>query len=66
MAAPYAGAGWKRMNPEREELYRQACQRSRMEQWNVKGRACVVHPERGAVVVPHSSNLTALLNAAEY
>ena len=66
MAAPYAGAGWGRMNPEREELHRQACQRSRMERWNAKGRSCVVHPERGAVVVPHSSNLAALMNAAEY
>ena len=66
MAATYAGAGWGRMNPEREELHRQACQRSLMERWNAKGRSCVVHPERGAVVVPHSSNLTALLNAAEY
>lgn len=54
------------MNPERAELHRQACLRSREERWNAKGRACVVHPERGTVVVPHSSNLAALLNAAEY
>lgn len=66
MAAPYAGAGWGRMNPERAELHRQACLRSREERWNAKGRACVVHPERGTVVVPHSSNLAAPLNAAEY
>ena len=66
MAAPYAGAGWGRMNPEREELHRQACQRSREARWNAKGRACVVYPERGTVVVPHSSNLAVLMNAAEY
>ena len=32
----------------------------------VRGRARVVHPKYGAVVVPHRSNYAALLNAAEY
>lgn len=31
-----------------------------------KSRACVTHPKYGSVVVPHSSNLAALMNAAEY
>lgn len=31
-----------------------------------RGRARVVHPKYGAVVVPHRSNYSALLNAAEY
>ena len=66
MAAPYAGAGRDRMTEEREALHRRAYQRSREERWNAPGRSRVVHPKYGSVVVPHSSNLTALLNAAEY
>ena len=66
MAAPYAGAGRDRMTEEREALHRRAYQRSRVERWNAPGRSRVVHPKYGSVVVPHSSNLTALLNAAEY
>ena len=66
MDAPYAGAGRDRMTEEREALHRRAYQRSREERWNDPGRSRVVHPKYGSVVVPHSSNLTALLNAAEY
>lgn len=36
-----------------------ACQR-----WN-RARARVEHPAHGSVVVPHASNLAAILNAAE-
>ena len=48
------------------DTYRESMRRSREARWRAKGRARVVHPKRGAVVVPHSSNFTALLNAAEY
>lgn len=43
-----------------------AIERERENRWNAKGRACVTHPKYGPVVVPHSSNLAALMNAAEY
>mgnify|MGYP000270197998 CR=1 FL=1 len=39
--------------------------RARIHRWQAPGRARVVHPARGSVVVPHSSNLAAILNAAE-
>lgn len=39
--------------------------RARIHRWQAPGRARVIHPARGSVVVPHSSNLAALLNAAE-
>ena len=51
---------------ERAENYRKAVERSRESRWNAPGRARVVHPKYGAVVVPHQSNLSAMLNAAEY
>ena len=54
------------MTEEREALHRRAYQRSREERWNAPGRSRVAHQKYGSVVVPHSSNLTALLNAAEY
>lgn len=68
MAAPDAGARRNRMRDERErtENYRRAKERSREDRWNAPGRARVVHPKYGTVVVPHQSNLTAILNAAEY
>lgn len=40
-------------------------ERTRLECWEVKTLAKVVHPTRGTVVVPHRSNLAALMNAAE-
>lgn len=54
------------MNEERADLHRRACLRSREERWNALGRSRVVHQKYGTVVVPHSSNLAALMNAAEY
>lgn len=42
-----------------------AKRRARESRWNAPGRARVVHPVHGTVVVPHSSNLTAIQNAAE-
>lgn len=48
------------------DSYQQSVRRSREERWRVRGRARVVHPKYGAVVVPHRSNYAALLNAAEY
>lgn len=40
-------------------------ERERLERWEFKTLAKVIHPMRGTVVVPHRSNLAALLNAAE-
>lgn len=40
-------------------------ERARLERWRAKGTARVTHPARGTVVVPCSSNLTAIMNAAE-
>lgn len=54
------------MTEEREAIHRRAIERERKNRWNAKGRACVTHPKYGSVVVPHSSNLAALMNAAEY
>ncbi|MEG1593969.1 MAG: hypothetical protein RR350_06120 [Oscillibacter sp.] len=42
-----------------------AQERSRRQRWEAKGRAKVTHPDHGSVVVPHSSNFSAILNAAE-
>lgn len=39
--------------------------RARKSRWSAPARARVVHPARGTVVVPHSSNLAAVMNAAE-
>ena len=66
MAAPDAGAGRNRMTDEREVNRRRANARERESRWNTPGRACVTHPKYGSVVVPHRSNLAALMNAAEY
>lgn len=40
-------------------------ERSKLERWEVKTISKVVHHTRGTVVVPHRSNLAALMNAAE-
>ena len=37
----------------------------RIHRWNVPGKSKVTHPEHGSVVVPHTSNLAAVMNAAE-
>ena len=46
-------------------FYRDSVERSRRERWDSKGLARVTHPAHGSVVVPHRSNLAAILNAAE-
>lgn len=66
MVAPNAGTGPGRVMDEREALRRRAEERTRAERWNAPGRSRVVHQKYGAVVVPHSSNLAAVMNAAEY
>ena len=40
-------------------------ERARIERWSAKGTARVTHPARGTVVVPCSSKLAAIMNAAE-
>ena len=42
-----------------------AQERERGHRWSAPGRARVIHPAHGTVVVPHSSNLAAIMNAAE-
>ena len=44
---------------------RSPAERTRLESWQTPGLAKVAHPTRGTVVVPHRSNLAALMNAAE-
>lgn len=43
-----------------------AIQREREQRWSAPCSARVEHPKYGRVVVPHYSNLAAVLNAAEY
>ncbi len=50
---------------ERFRVMAAAKERERESRWNAPGRARVVHPAHGTVVVPHSSNLAAVMNAAE-
>ena len=40
-------------------------ERNRAERWNAPGRSKVTHPKYGTIVVPHRSNLSAIINAAE-
>ena len=42
-----------------------AAERARIHRWNVPGKSRVTHPAHGSVVVPHVSNLAAVMNAAE-
>lgn len=42
-----------------------AAERARIHRWNVPGKSRVTHPAHGSVVVPHVSNLAAVINAAE-
>ena len=50
---------------ERYRLLKSAEERERESRWTAPGRARVVHPVYGTVVVPHASNLAAIMNAAE-
>jgi hypothetical protein len=36
------------------------------QRWRHKTKSQVIHPERGTAIVPHGSNLSALMCAAEY
>lgn len=40
-------------------------ERSKLQRWSAPGKARVVHPERGTVIVPCSSPLAAIMNAAD-
>lgn len=40
-------------------------ERHRAERWNAPGRSKVTHQKYGTIVVPHRSNLSAIINAAE-
>ena len=57
--------GWGAAPAERFHVLEAARKRARESSWRAPGRARVVHPTRGAVVVPCSSKLTAMMNAAE-
>lgn len=46
--------------------YEQAKALARERRWTATGKSRVEHPKYGSVVVPHSSNLAAIENAAEY
>ena len=46
--------------------YEQVKAKARENRWRAPGKSRVEHPKYGSVVVPHSSNLAALENAAEY
>lgn len=53
-------------NISNEAAYRRdAAERSRRQRWSAGGVARVRHPKYGTVVVPHHSNLAAVMNAAE-
>lgn len=52
------------MNPYNDMTL--AARRARESRWNAKTCARVVHPRFGEVIVPHTSNYAAMLNAAEY
>ncbi|OUQ78759.1 hypothetical protein [Flavonifractor sp. An100] len=49
----------------REQIWRTTRERARIHRWQAQGRSRVDHPAHGSVVVPHASNLAAILNAAE-
>lgn len=54
------------MEFERTDTRRLSARRGREARWSAPGRSKATHPKYGSVVVPHSSNLCALMNAAEY
>ena len=51
--------------PERPKYQISAVERARRERWRAVGRAKVISPRYGTVVVPSGSNFSAILNAAE-
>lgn len=57
--------GWRVNRAERYKVRAAAEERERERRWSATGRARVIHPAHGTVVVPHSSNLAAIMNAAE-
>lgn len=57
--------GWGVDQVERSRILASAKKRARKQRWEAQGRARVVHPVYGTVVVPHASNLAAIMNAAE-
>ena len=50
---------------ERSRILAAAEERQRESRWAATGRSRVVHPVYGTVVVPHASNLAAVMCAAE-
>lgn len=50
---------------ERARILADAEKRQRKIRWSAPGRSRVVHPVYGTVVVPHASNLAAVMCAAE-
>lgn len=48
------------------EAKARADERSRETRWSAKSASRVEHPAYGSVVVPHHSNFSAILNAAEF
>ena len=46
--------------------YERVKAQARERRWMAPGKSRVEHPKYGSVVVPHSSNLSAIENAAEY
>ena len=57
--------GLHRERMERAVNPRNASERARLERWAPKSLARVTHPAHGSIVVPHRSNLSAIMNAAE-
>lgn len=55
----------RRVTPPGKFSNMSANERGRLQRWAAKGRSRVIHPDHGSVVVPHSSNFSAILNAAE-
>ena len=50
---------------ERSRILAAAEERQRESRWSAPERSRVVHPKYGTVVVPHASNLAAVMCAAE-
>lgn len=50
---------------DRERERRAAIVRDRRSRWSARTIARVTHPQYGTIVVPHMSNFSALLNAAD-
>ena len=57
--------GWGVNRADRFRVLAEARKRERRSRWSAPGRSRVIHPAHGTVVVPHSSNLAAIMNAAE-